>query len=112
MTNRITEKMLDARVNQLNVTLGYPTEYCTPSKIDGKLVCNPNHYCIGQAYGGYRLEQLVGQGGGARDISPQRIGLIMPLRFSELVCCGTKREIWDYTTAMIAGAEQALNYSD
>ena len=96
MTNRITEKMLDARVNQLNVTLGYPTEYCTPSKIDGKLVCNPNHYCIGQAYGGYRLEQLVGQGGGARDISPR----------------GTKREIWDYTTAMIAEAEQALNYSD
>ncbi len=90
MSNRITIKMLEARVNQLNNWLGYPTEHWKPYRVDGNLVANPNHYYIGMAYGGYRLEQLCNEGGGARDISPR----------------GTKRETWDYVTAMIAGIEE------
>jgi hypothetical protein len=88
MQDRITMKMLEARVNILNTTLGCPTEYWTPCKVDGKWICNPLHFYIGQAYGGYRLEQLSNKGGGAHDISPR----------------GTKREVWTYVTAMIQGA--------
>ena len=77
MQDRITMKMLEARVNTLNTALGCPTEYWTPCKVDGKWICNPLHFYIGQAYGG-----------GAHDISPR----------------GTKREVWTYVTAMIQGA--------
>ena len=88
--DRITNKMLDARVNSLNNILGYPTERWKPYRVDGRWVANSNHYYVGKAYGGYRLEQLCTDGGGALDISPR----------------GTKREIWDYTTAMIKGIEE------
>lgn len=95
MSNRITIKMLEARVKQLNNTLGYPTEQWKPYKIDGRLSSNPKHYYIGTAYGGYRLEQIATTGGGAHDISPR----------------GTKRAIWDYVTAMIIGAEEAKGFN-
>ncbi len=91
MSNQITLKMLQVRVNELNNVLNQPTEY---SKF-GHPICNPGHYYIGQAYGRYRLEQLANVGGGARDISPS----------------GTKREIWDYATAMIKGVEAAQGCS-
>ena len=84
MQDRITMKMLAEGVNALNTKLGYPTEY---SKA-GHPICKSGHFYIGQAYGGYRLEQLTNKGGGARDISPR----------------GTKREVWAYVTAMIKGA--------
>ena len=88
--DRISEKRLECRVNLLNNMLGYPTEYWKPYKVDGVHACNPNHYYIGKAYGGYRLEQICNLGGGARDISPR----------------GTKREVWDYIGGMIKGIEE------
>ena len=90
MSNRITIKMLKARVNQLNNCLGYPTEPWKPYLVNNRLVGNIDYFYIGQAYGGYRLEQICTEGGGARDISPR----------------GTKREVWDYVTAMIAGVKE------
>ena len=88
MQDRITMKMLDEGVNALNTKLGYPTEYWQDYKIDGKWISNPGHFYIGQAYGGYRLEQLTNKGCSAYDISPR----------------GTKREVWTYVTAMTKGA--------
>jgi hypothetical protein len=90
-----TMKQLEARVNTLNSVLGYPTEYWKPHKITFNKndevrkiwLTNPNHYYIGQAYGGYRLEQIVSESGAARDVSP----------------IGTKSEIWFYVHAMLEG---------
>ena len=95
MSNRITIGMLESRVNHLNQALGYPTEQWKPYKIDGRLSSNPHHYYIGQAYGGYKLQQIANTRGGAHDISP----------------CGTKREIWAHVTAMIMGVEEASGSS-
>jgi hypothetical protein len=89
MSNQTTIKMLESRVNMLNGALNQPTEYW--DKSSARPCHNVGHYYVGQAYGAYRLEQIASGTGAARDISPS----------------GTKREIWDYVTAMIAGVEAA-----
>ena len=91
MSNQITLGMLEARVTMLNNALDQPTEYW--DKVSARPCHNVGHYYIGRAYGGYRLEQISSGTGAARDISPR----------------GTKRETWDYVTAMIAGVEAAQN---
>ena len=87
-----TMKQLEARVNTLNVVLGYPTEHYKPYKVRGRWIANPNHYYIGQAYGGYRLEQITSESGAARDVSPR----------------GTKSEVWFYVHAMLEGISEKL----
>jgi len=87
---RITNKMLNGKVDLLNKLLGQPTETYS-KKANGQWVSNPKVFYIGAAYGGYRLERICNEGGGASDISPR----------------GTKREVYDYVSAFIQGVEEA-----
>jgi len=72
---RITIKHLDAMTNRLNKLVGAELEVW--NKETGK--SNAGTYYVQGAYGGYRLERICNDGGGASDIS---------LR-------GTKREIYE-----------------
>jgi len=90
MTQRITKKTLQSRIDLLNETLGYNIEAWTKCA-NGRYRANPNTYVLGCAYGGYRLEQICNDGGGARDISPR----------------GTARETYDFINAFIAGVNTA-----
>ena len=86
---RITDKHLDGMVNRLNELTGNPdTSY---TKIDGKLKANIGNYHVSGAYGGVELHQMMNEGGGVNVIS--RNGY------------GTKRQLYDFLTAFIAGIE-------
>ena len=78
----ITTKMLESIIESINKSLGYEIE--PYSKRDGKFKANPNTYYIGKAYGGFRIEQMVNEGGGWRDISDR----------------GTKKECYTYLRGM------------
>ena len=80
---RITMKQLEERITTLNDALGYSREPYSPFTHRA----NPNTFYVGQAYGGYRLEQIVSESGAARDISPR----------------GTKREVYNYVDGMLKG---------
>ena len=73
--DRITNKHLEAMTNRLNKLVG--AEPKVWNKETGK--SNAGTYYVQGAYGGYRLERIANDGGGASDIS---------LR-------GTKREIYE-----------------
>jgi hypothetical protein len=66
MTNRITQNILETRVELLNQTTGNPLE--TYRRIDGKLVAQMGNYHISGAYGGWKLHQIVNEQGGCRDV--------------------------------------------
>tara|TARA_R100000458_G_scaffold17985_1_gene15600 strand:+ start:254 stop:523 length:270 start_codon:yes stop_codon:yes gene_type:complete len=83
---RITTKMLDYKIDQLNSILGFPKE---PYTFNGsKLKTNYNTYYIAKAYGGYRVEQMC-KGGGSRDITER----------------GTKKECYLYLKGMLEGIQ-------
>jgi hypothetical protein len=86
---RITNKMLNGKVDLLNKLLGQSTESYS-KKANGEWAPNPRVFYIGAAYGGYRLERMCNSGSGASDISPR----------------GTKREVYDYVSAFIQGVEE------
>ena len=59
--NRITIKLLEAKVDYLNRLTGSPSASYTR---DGdEFRSNPGHYQIGQAYGGVELERIFNEGG-------------------------------------------------
>lgn len=65
--NRITVKDLRAAVTRLNLELGMPAEYSSP-RVEGRFNANIGHYHIGQAYGGYSLEQVSNTSGGINSV--------------------------------------------
>lgn len=86
---RITDKHLDGMVNRLNELTGNPVTSYT--KVDGKLKANIGNYHLSEAYGGVELHQMDNESGGVNVIS--RNGY------------GTKRQLYDFLTAFIAGIE-------
>ena len=79
-----TIKQIEHKLNQINKMLGYSVEKYKPYRIDKKLVSNINHYYLQQAYGRFKIEQIVNNGGGARDVSMS----------------GTKAEIYNFLQGM------------
>jgi len=64
---KILMRDLEAACNRLNLTAGTPmTPY---SKVDGKSVANIGNYHLDSAYGGWKLVQMCGEGGGIRTIT-------------------------------------------
>ena len=90
MTNRITQKDLNAAVERLNRTLG--RELATYTKTDTGYTPNAGVYHIDSAYGGFRLCAMSNTKGctGSRDISPR----------------GTRREVYEYIHAMLTGIRE------
>ena len=66
MNNRITKKHLQAIIGQLNRHTGQPDDYWADATGRRTAI---GHYCLGQAYGGYELQQVVNESGGCRSIS-------------------------------------------
>lgn len=88
---RITESMLEARVERLNKLTGAPlTSY---TRIDGKLRANVGNFHLSHAYGGVCVHQMANEGGGVRT---PILGYHAP-----------KRECFDALCAFIAGIEYA-----
>lgn len=66
---RVTIKTLRQMIDNLNESLGLPKQVWTP-RPDGKgSVAHVGCYVLDCAYGGYRLCQIVSEGGGERDIT-------------------------------------------
>ena len=84
---RITEAILGARVRGLNERTGNPLEPYKRNENTGRYEAQIGCFYVGGAYGGFRLEQIVGEGGGCRDIS---------LR-------GTRRDVYNFIGAMLTG---------
>ena len=82
--NKITQKLLQSKIDQINEILGYPLRAYELTE-DFKTKANVNTYYIGQAYGGYRIEQMVNDGGGCKDITGR----------------GTKRECYIFAQGML-----------
>ena len=68
MTTRITERDLDLAIARLNKATGQPLTSYTRDE-NGKFTGNIGNYHLDSAYGGYKLVQIVNQGGGIRVIS-------------------------------------------
>lgn len=87
MTNRITEKNLQAVVDRINRTMATPMD--SYKVVDGKHVAQVGNYHLSFAYGGVNLCQMVNEGGGCRNV------------FS----CGhvTKRDLYDRMQAYLSG---------
>ena len=69
---RITIQHIQNQVDILNEFTGQPRESYT-KKENGKYSSNVGCYYISQAYGGVKLEQIVNEGGGAREITHYRL---------------------------------------
>ena len=70
-----TMKQLNNAVEQLNLETNNPTvSYASICLGNGerKYKAQVGNYYVDQAYGGYRLCQIVNEKGGATDIQPQR----------------------------------------
>ena len=92
MTDRITNKMLEQKIDYLNKLTGNPLTPWTQYRAqDGKLVttANQGNYHLGGAYGKVELSQMCTDGGGVHTIFPY---------------C-TKRELFDRLRAYINGIE-------
>ena len=87
--NRITEKMLQAKVDYLNRVTNNPGTPWTRNG-DGKLTANIGNYHIDGAYGGVRLVQHMNKGGGINVI---------------LDGFAPKRELFNEIKAMLIGIE-------
>lgn len=68
MTNRITVKLLKAKIDTLNDLLGFPRE-AYARDAGGKLGASIGTFVLDQANGGYRLCQIVSNGGAERDLT-------------------------------------------
>lgn len=64
---RVTEKQLDNIIERLNVATNNPTTYGV--REDNSFKCNIGHYKLSAAYGGYQLQQIMNEGGGANVVS-------------------------------------------
>ena len=91
---RITQKDLEYLVKRINEVTDSPLEYCTkPSDKNLPIVSNIGHYHLDYAYGGVKLVRMVNIHGGVTEIS--RGGF------------GTKRELYNWMQAFLAGMAQA-----
>jgi len=90
---RITEKMLNARVGWLNELTGQPKTPYTRDK-GGKLKANIGNYHLSHAYGGVSLCQMSSDGGGVTNV----------------LTCGhiPKRDLFDRLCAFMTGIETGL----
>ena len=93
---RISKAILEARVRSLNARTGNPADPYALNEEAGRYVAQVGCYYVGEAYGGYRLEQIANDGGGCRDIS---------LR-------GTKREVYTFIGAMLTGFQLCESIRD
>lgn len=90
-SNRVTNAQLEAVVSRINRLTEQPgTPY---TRVKGKLVANIGNYHLDRAYGGVKLVQMVGEGGGIRVITEGGFG--------------TKRECWQAMQNFIRGIEIA-----
>ena len=67
MAYRVTGKMLQAKIKSLNDWLGYTDGPWIKENDKYRAVIGA--YVLDQAYGGYRLSQMVSDGGGEREIT-------------------------------------------
>lgn len=87
MTQRITIKMIEQRLNYLNDLMGYAKEpYAGGRGEDGRLNVNAGNYHTYQAYGSCGICQMHETGG-----------------VQTIVGLGTKRECYDQLNAYIEG---------
>ena len=84
---RITKSLLETRVRSLNERTGNPSEPYALNKETGRYEAQIGCFYVGEAYEGYRLEQIVNDRGGCRDVS--------------LRC--TRREVYTFIGAMLLG---------
>jgi len=66
--NRITQQMLENRVNHLNAITDSPQASWT-SRPEGGMVANIGNYHLDWAYGGVKLVRHMNQGGGITSIT-------------------------------------------
>ena len=83
--NRITNKLLEKRVELLNNMLDRPTE--PYQQIDGKLKANIGNIYLDHAYGGVGLYEMANDGGGVKNITYGHM---------------TKRELDNFITGMLS----------
>ena len=88
MSDRITDKHLQYRVDRINEVLNRPKESWTRKK-DGSLRANIGNFHLGGAYGRTSLQEMMNEGGGVT----QTFGLY------------TKRELFDLMGAFLSGIE-------
>lgn len=65
MAERITDKMLEARVKRLNEVTNSPLEYMTVQP-DGSRLINIGHHHLSHAYGGVCVHRTTNTSGGVR----------------------------------------------
>ena len=83
---RITEKMIDAKLKTLNLLTGASVEpYKNYRDSEGHIIQNKGHYYLQGCYGAFKIEQMAEKG--SNDITP----------------LGTKREVYNQVKAMIEG---------
>lgn len=88
---RITESMLQKKIDLLNQVAGRPTKPYTHNA-DGKLVANEGNFHVSGAYGGWTLHCMSNESGGVT--SPLNCGYI------------SRRALYDLVCTYIAGWEQ------
>ena len=89
---RITEKMLQMRVDYLNKITGNPESPYLATQ-DGHMIAQIGNYHLDHAYGGVSVEQMVNENGGVNTLFS--LGHI------------PKRELFDKLCAYIEGYEAA-----
>lgn len=87
MTQRITDSHLDGQINRLNDALGLPAEPWSDRPTDRANVGNI-HLCGSNGY--TQIYQMANAGGGVHHLY-----------------CGSKREVYDYLSAMNEGVRLA-----
>lgn len=92
MSERITEKHLQAAVDRLNRMTNSPMTYSTKQS-DGRFKANVGHYHLDFAYGGVKLARVCNDGG----------GITLPIYMGY----ETKKEAYYLIHAFIRGVEYA-----
>ena len=69
---RVTKEQLENQVLMLNELTGQPKERYSRNE-NGEYKSNIGNYNIDWAYGGCKLEQIVTEGGGVREITNYRL---------------------------------------
>lgn len=86
MIQRITQAQLESMVKTINRLTQNPEE--TYTRENGRCQANVGNYHLSGAYGGWRLDQVCGTGGGIRSISDGYV---------------SKRELYNFMRAFIYG---------
>ena len=89
MTTRINQSDLEAVVNRINRATGNNLEAVTRGE-DGKYTYNIGTYVLDGAYGGWKLQQIMSDGGGVTNITSGYI---------------PKRELYYQMQAFLAGID-------